>query len=263
MLYTIDLNCDMGEGIDDGSGENIDAALMNYVSSVNVACGFHAGNPTIMHQTVELAAKHGVAVGAHPGLADKENFGRKETNIGAREAYQLTLYQIGALFAFTQAAGVPLNHVKPHGALYNMAARDINLATAIAQAVFDFDQNLILYGLSGSQLILAANKIGLTVANEVFSDRTYQSDGMLSPRSEPNALITNEKEAINQVLSMVLKNQVLATNGTIIPIIAETLCIHGDGPHAFSFAKTIHQHLTQSKITIAPIKKSNLYTNLK
>lgn len=255
MIHTIDLNCDMGEGVDNGNAENLDASLMDFVSSVNIACGFHAGDPTIMYQTVQLAAKRGVAIGAHPGLADKENFGRRELNLSPREAYQLTLYQIGALFGFTEAAEVHLNHVKPHGALYNMAARDINLAEAIAQAVADFDRNLILYGLSGSQLILAAKKVGLAVANEVFSDRTYQSNGMLSPRSEPNALITNENTAIDQVISMVLNGQVQATNGEIVPIIAETLCIHGDGPHALSFAKVIHQSLTESNINISSIKK--------
>ncbi|MDT4840541.1 hypothetical protein FQZ97_743670 [compost metagenome] len=192
-------------------------------------------------------------------MADKENFGRREISLSAQEAYQLTLYQIGALFAFTQAAGVPLHHVKPHGALYNMAARDINLAEAIAQAVADFDQNLILYGLSGSQLILAANKIGLQVANEVFSDRTYQSNGMLTPRSEPNALITSEDIAINQVLDMVLNSQVQSTQGSVVPIIADTLCIHGDGQHALSYAQTIHRSLTEANIKISPIKKSNPY----
>lgn len=256
MIPTIDLNCDMGEGVDNGSGQHLDASLMDFVSSVNIACGFHAGDATIMHQTVQLAAKHGVAIGAHPGLADKENFGRLEMKISPREAYQLTMYQIGALFAFTQAEGVPLNHVKPHGALYNMAARTVDLAEAIAQAVADFDQNLILYGLSGSQLILAAEKIGLPVANEVFSDRTYQSNGMLSPRSEPNALITNENIAINQVISMVLNGQVQSINGEIVPIIAETLCIHGDGPHALTFVKAIHKNLIESNIKIAPIKRT-------
>lgn len=257
MMHTIDLNCDMGEGLSNESGKNLDSELMEFVTSVNIACGFHAGDPMMMHQTVQIAAKHGVAIGAHPGLADKENFGRREMPISAREAYQLTLYQIGALFAFTQAAGVPLHHVKPHGALYNMAARDINLAEGIAQAVADFDQNLILYGLSGSQLILAANKIGLQVANEVFSDRTYQSNGMLTPRSEPNALITNKDIAINQVLEMALNSQVQSTQGSVVPIIADTICIHGDGQHALSYAQTIRQSLTKANIKISHIKRAN------
>lgn len=255
MMHTIDLNCDMGEAIHNENGENLDSALMEFVSSVNIACGFHAGDSTTMHQTVQLAAKQGVAIGAHPGLADKENFGRREMPLSTREAYQLTLYQIGALFAFTQAEGVPLNHVKPHGALYNMAARDINLAEAIVQAIADFDQNLILYGLSGSQLIFAANKIGLQVANEVFSDRTYQSNGMLSPRTEPHALITSEDAAISQVISMVLSNQVQSISGAMVPIVAETLCIHGDGAHALTFAQTIHKSLIEANIKISPIKK--------
>lgn len=245
----IDLNCDMGEAFGNYAMPN-DALLFNYISSANIACGFHAGDAAVMHDTVALAIAHNVAIGAHPGLQDLQGFGRREMKISPREAYQITLYQIGALAAFVKAAGAKLNHVKPHGALYNMAAKDAGLAQAIADAVYDFDPSLILYGLAGSELINAAANKGLLSASEVFADRTYQDDGSLTPRTQANALITDKKDALAQVLKMVKHQQVISVHQKIISIAADTLCIHGDGEHAVAFAKAIHEALTSEGIIL-------------
>ncbi|TCD05603.1 5-oxoprolinase subunit PxpA [Pedobacter frigidisoli] len=248
-MQRIDLNCDMGEAFGNYSMPN-DIELMKYITSANIACGFHAGDSEVMQQTVNLAVKHGVAVGAHPGLPDLQGFGRRELKISTHEAYHITLYQIGALHAFVRVAGAKLNHVKPHGALYNMAAKDRNLAKAIVQAIHDFDSELILYALSGSEMIKAAKEIGLRSASEVFADRTYQDDGSLTPRLQPNAIITNEDEAINQVILMTNKQQVISVSKHVVSIVAETLCLHGDGEHALPFAKKIRERLTSEGIII-------------
>lgn len=239
----------MGEAFGNYAMPN-DELLLNYVTSANIACGFHAGDPHVMQQTVALAIKKGVAIGAHPGLPDLQGFGRREMRISAIEAYQLTLYQTGALYAFVKAAGGRLNHVKPHGALYNMAAKDAALAKAIIQAIIDFDPKLILYGLAGSQMITAAEKAGLTTASEVFADRTYQDDGTLTPRTQSNALITNDQQSIEQVLLMVKQQEVISTSAQAIALKAETLCLHSDGAHAVEFAQTISQKLKAEGINI-------------
>jgi len=239
----------MGEAFGSYAMPN-DELLLDYVTSANIACGFHAGDPQVMQQTVALAIKKEVAIGAHPGLPDLQGFGRREIKISPNEAYQLTLYQTGALYAFVKAAGGRLNHVKPHGALYNMAAKDAALAQAIVQAVVDFDPTLILYGLAGSQMIAAAEKAGLTTASEVFADRTYQDDGSLTPRTQSNALITDEQQSIEQVLLMVKRQLVLSTDAMLITLKADTLCLHGDGAHAVEFAQTISQKLKAEGITI-------------
>ncbi len=249
-MATIDINCDMGEAFGNYQMPN-DIQLFKYISSANIACGFHAGDAAVMQDTVALAIKNNVVIGAHPGLQDLQGFGRREMKISPKEAYQITLYQIGALSAFVKVAGAKLNHVKPHGALYNMAAKDLKLAQAIADAVYDFDASLILYGLAGSELINAATNKGLKSASEVFADRTYQDDGSLTPRSQVNALITNENDSLAQVLMMVKEQQVISANQKkAISLKADTLCIHGDGEHAVPFAKTIHHTLTKEGITI-------------
>jgi len=248
-MQSIDLNCDMGEAFGNYPMPN-DEILMDYISSANIACGFHAGDPEVMQRTVNLAIKKGVAIGAHPGLPDLQGFGRRNMKITPNEAYQITLYQTGSLYGFVKAAGGKLNHVKPHGALYNMAAADASLAKAIAQAVFDFDSTLILYALAGSEMIKAAENLGLVAASEVFADRTYQSNGQLTPRTEENALITDEKLAIEQVLSMVQNQYVIATDNQKINLKAETLCLHGDGIHAVDFAKRISEKLKSEGIII-------------
>ncbi|OCX51652.1 lactam utilization protein LamB [Mucilaginibacter sp. PPCGB 2223] len=245
----IDINCDMGEAFGNYPMPN-DIVLLDYVSSANIACGYHAGDPQVMQDTVNAAIKKGVAIGAHPGLPDLQGFGRREMKISPNEAYQMTLYQIGALYGFVKAARGKLNHVKPHGALYNMAAKDPALARAIVNAVHDFDPMLILFALAGSEMVTEAKNIGLATASEVFADRTYQDDGSLTPRIQSNAMITDDEQSLGQVLLMVKNKQVVSVNKKVIPLQADTLCIHGDGAHAVEFAKTIHQTLKAEGITI-------------
>ncbi len=234
----IDLNCDMGEGMP------TDAEIMPYISSANIACGFHAGDRVTMEQTVSLALQHKVAVGAHPGFDDKANFGRTEQHLSDAAIYDLITTQIHSLQEVCNTLGATLQHVKPHGALYNMAARDEHLSTIIAQAIRDTNPALCLFGLANSWLIKAAAEMGLKTASEVFADRTYQEDGSLTPRSQPNALIENEAAALAQVIQMVTKQEVTALSGKIVPLRAETICLHGDGAHAVAFAKAVHQTLS-------------------
>ncbi len=243
-MNSIDLNCDMGEGFPH------DEDLMRFVSSVNIACGFHAGDTTVMRKTVELAVKAGVAIGAHPSFRDLENFGRKEIEISPDEVFDIVFYQILNMKGICEDFGVKMHHVKPHGALYNQAAKDPKLAAAIAKAVKQLDENLILYGLANSHLITEAEKIGLRTASEVFADRTYEADGSLTPRSQENALITDVNLSLAQVLEMVQNQQVAATNGEIVKIKAETICLHGDGENALVFAEQIHQMFQENNILI-------------
>ena len=251
-MQSIDLNCDMGEAFGQYQMSK-DEILMDYISSANIACGFHAGDPGIMENTVKLAIQKGVAIGAHPGLPDLQGFGRREMQISPKEAYQLTLYQVGALNAFVAAANAKLHHVKPHGALYNMAAKNKGLAMAIAQAIYDLDPNLILYALSGSEMVEAASTFGLSTASEVFADRSYQDDGTLTPRSQFNAMLTDEADSIRQVLTMVKHQQVISVNGNIVPLRADTICLHGDGTHAVEFAKAISETLKTEQINIQAV----------
>lgn len=248
-MYHVDLNSDLGESFGLYTIGN-DEAVLQYVSSANIACGFHAGDPQIMQKTVAMAAADGVAVGAHPGVPDLMGFGRRKMDITPQEAYAMVLYQVGALQAFTTAAYVPLQHVKPHGALYNMAAKDNALAAAIAKAVYDVNPQLILYGLAGSYLISEGKKIGLTTASEVFADRTYQPDGTLTPRSQPDAMVTDEDMAIARVLRMIREGVVTAQNGEDIPVQADTICIHGDGAKALAFAHKIKTALEAHDVVV-------------
>lgn len=246
----IDLNCDMGEGFGSWLMGN-DAALMQHISSANIACGFHAGDPNVMQQTVRLALKYHVAIGAHPGYPDLQGFGRRVIPMTPAEIYAMTLYQIGALRAIVEAEGGQLQHVKPHGALYNAAAKDTALAEAIARAVLAADKRLILYGLSGSALIFAGKAIGLRTCSEVFADRSYQADGSLTPRNQPKALIEDTEEAVQQALQMIENQTVKSTDGNTIKIVAETLCLHGDGAHALPFAEAISRTFREKGITIS------------
>jgi 5-oxoprolinase (ATP-hydrolysing) subunit A len=252
---TVDLNCDMGESFGAYTLGN-DEAILAYVTSANIACGYHAGDPAVMRKTVELALLKNVAIGAHPGLPDLAGFGRREMAISAQEAFDLTVYQIGALYGFVKAAGGSLYHVKPHGALYNMAAVNVGLAEAITEAVYKVCPEAVLYGLAGSELIKAGNKLGLKTANEVFADRTYQQNGTLTSRRLPNAMITNQEEAVQQVVRMVKEGKVLSQQGTDVAIQADTICIHGDGPHALEFARYIRQVLQTESINVAPTYRS-------
>lgn len=251
-MLTIDINCDMGESspLWDYSLER-DLSILPYISSVNLACGYHAGDPATMHAMVEAAMKAGVAIGAHPAFPDKENFGRSNMELSPEQVYDVVLYQLGALNAFLQVNGASLHHVKPHGALYNMAAKDPVLAKAIADAVYDFDGSLILYGLSGSELIETGKHDFLSTCSEVFADRTYQDDGSLTPRSHPQALLQNEEAAIAQVLQMVKAQSVQSLSGKTVPVKAETICIHSDGVHALEFAKAIYEALISARITVS------------
>ena len=239
----VDINCDIGEGCGN------DAELMSYVTSANIACGFHAGDDETMRRTVELAIENDVHIGAHPGYNDRANFGRTRMSLTRDEIRRVVTDQIGALERICTQAGTKLHHVKPHGALYNQAARDPALADAIAHAVAKFDAGLTLYGLSGSMLIVAAESVGLKTASEVFADRTYRADGSLTPRNEPNALIGDVDQAVEQVLQMVREQTVKASTGETIPIRAETVCIHGDGEHAVEFAKAISAALKNAGVT--------------
>jgi len=248
-MYYIDINCDVGESFGAYTLPEQDM-LFDYISSANIACGFHAGDPDVMQRTVARAVEKRVAIGAHPGFNDVQGFGRREIHMSPKEIYNMVLYQIGALYGFVKTAGGKLHHVKPHGALYNMAARDENLATAIVQAVYDFDKRLYLYGLAGSKLILSAHKIGLPVASEVFADRNYQDDGKLTPRSQDDAIIADTTQAVKRALDMITQQQVLSTNQRSIAIKADTLCIHGDHEKALLLAKTIYNQLIQQGVKI-------------
>ncbi len=255
MTYKVDLNCDMGESY--GVYKlGRDEEILDYVTSANIACGFHAGDPSTMRKTVRLALEKDVAIGAHPGFQDLPGFGRRNMQLSAQEIYDIVVYQIGALSAFVNAEGAVLQHVKAHGALYNMAAKDAVYAEAIAEAVYDVNPALILFGLAGSELITSGKEIGLRTASEVFSDRTYQKDGSLTSRSEPNALITDPEDAISRSVRMVREGKVLTAVGTDAELKADTICIHGDGTNALAFAKQISSSLL--KAGIAPTKVSEI-----
>ena len=240
MSIHIDLNCDMGESFGAWTMGH-DQEVMPWVSSVNIACGFHAGDPATMRRTVALALAHGVRIGAHPGLPDLAGFGRRAMAISPQEAYDLVVVQVGALAAVARSQGAALHHVKAHGALYNMAARDAALAQAIARAVADVDRGLVLYALAGSLQVQAGLEAGLAVAHEVFADRSYQPDGSLTPRQQPGAMITDVEQSVQQVLQMVEHGQVTCLSGETITLQADTLCLHGDQPGAADFARRLHQ----------------------
>jgi len=248
-MYKVDLNCDLGESF--GAYKiGMDEDILEFVTSANIACGFHAGDPGVMHKTVKLALENGVSIGAHPGFPDLVGFGRRNMDISPEDAYDMVVYQVGALSAFVKAEGGKMQHVKPHGALYNMAAKNQMLAQAVAKAIYKVDSQLILFGLSGSELIKAGENVGLRTASEVFADRTYQQDGSLTPRTSKDALITNSEDAIKQVIKMVMEGSVFCQQGFDIPIKADTVCIHGDGAHALAFAEEINKQMKAFKISV-------------
>lgn len=248
-MYQIDLNCDLGESF--GAYKiGMDEEVLQFITSANVACGFHAGDPSVMRKTVQLALKNNVKIGAHPGLPDLAGFGRRNMNISPQEAYDLVVYQIGALSGFLKAEGEKMQHVKPHGALYNMAAKSRELSEAIAEAVYKVDPQLILFGLAGSELVKAGEKIGLKTANEVFSDRTYQQDGSLTPRTQPDALIHSYEDSVSQVIRMIKEGKVRSTQGVDVSVLAQTVCIHGDGTEALVFAKQLRESMQSEGIQV-------------
>jgi 5-oxoprolinase (ATP-hydrolysing) subunit A len=248
---SIDLNADMGEGF--GAWQmGDDAALMPFITSANVACGFHAGDPATMAATVALAVAHGTAIGAHPGLPDLQGFGRRSMQVTEEQVYQMTLYQAGAVRAFAEAAGGRLHHLKAHGALYNMAALDASLSRGLARAVKALGDGVQMYVLAGSVMETVARDIGLDVRCEVFGDRRYMPDGTLAPRSRPDALITDEAESVAQVLRMVREGRLIAVDGTVVDVRADTVCIHGDKPTAVPFVKALRRALADASVAVAP-----------
>ncbi|MCI1956528.1 MAG: LamB/YcsF family protein [Oscillospiraceae bacterium] len=253
-MNQIDLNCDLGESFGHYT-IGMDGEVIPCISSANVACGFHASDPVVMSETVSLAKKYGVGIGAHPGFPDLMGFGRRKMDVKPQEAKAYVQYQIGALSAFCRAAGVPLVHVKPHGALYNMAGKDYALAKAICEGILEVDGRLILLALSGSQMLKAAQDTGLRAASEVFADRAYEEDGSLVARTKPGAMITDEGEAIRRVVRMIKEGKVTSVTGKDIPIRADSVCVHGDNARALEFVRKIRAALTAEGIRILPLSQ--------
>lgn len=251
-MYSVDLNSDLGESFG-AYTIGRDQDIIPLVSSANVACGFHAGDPTVMAKTVQLCKIHHAAIGAHPGFNDLVGFGRRNMTISPADAKNMIIYQVGALDAFCKANGLKMQHVKPHGALYNMAAKDAALARAICEGIYEVDSTLIMLGLANSQMITAAKEIGLPYASEVFADRAYEDDGTLVARTKPGAMIEDENEAVNRVIGMIKNRTVKSINGKEIPIAADSVCVHGDSEKALLFVKKIRAALEAEGINIQNI----------
>ncbi len=251
-MYRVDLNADLGESFG-AYTIGMDSEVIRYISSANVACGFHAGDPLVMEQTVKMAKEAGTAVGAHPGFPDLSGFGRRNMKVSVAEAKAYIKYQIGALKAFTDAAGILLQHVKPHGAFYNMAAVDDSLSEAICEGILETDPKLVLLGLAGSAHLRAARKLGLPCASEVFADRAYMDDGTLVPRSRPDSMITDADEAIARTVRMIREGTVVSVNGNVIPIEADSVCVHGDNPHAVEFVRRMREAFAAEGIEVMNI----------
>lgn len=251
-MYKVDLNSDLGESFGRYT-LGMDADILPLVSSANVACGYHASDPVVMDKTIAMAKEASVRVGAHPGFPDLMGFGRRNMDVSPAEAKAYTLYQLGALDAFCRAHGVKLQHVKPHGAMYNMAGKDYALSRAICEAIYAYDKELIVMALSGGELVHAAEDMGLKVAREVFADRAYEEDGSLVNRRKEGAMITDEDVAIARVVRMIKEQKVTAITGKDIPIKADSVCVHGDGVKALAFVKRIRETLTAEGIEIVPL----------
>ncbi len=252
MSNRVDLNCDMGESF--GAYRiGADEEVFPFITSANVACGFHGGDPAVMRTTIARARQRGVAVGAHPGFQDLVGFGRRNIDVSADEVYDLVVYQVGALLGFANAAKIRLQHVKAHGALYNMAAAKPELAAAIARAVRDVDRELVLFGLPGSHLITEGETAGLRTAGEAFADRNYMSDGSLVSRKRPDAQVHDADEAVRRAIRMIREGTVTPVDGPDIAIKVDTICIHGDGPHAAQFAERLRTAFEQAGIEVKPL----------
>jgi 5-oxoprolinase (ATP-hydrolysing) subunit A len=249
-MKTIDLNCDMGESY--GAWKmGADAEVMPFISSANIACGFHGGDPATIRKTVRLAVDRGVAVGAHPSLPDLMGFGRRVMRITPQDMYDLVVYQAGAVEAFARAAGTRLHHVKCHGALYNMAVNDDALSEAMARAVRDLGGGVILYVLSNSLMMEVAKNMNIPVAGEVFADRGYSDDGTLAPRDKPGGMIEDAAASAKQALAMIEQGHVVSLSGKRVPVAADTMCLHGDQPGAVRFAQTLRKTFSERGITVA------------
>lgn len=253
LMYKIDLNSDLGESF--GAYKlGMDEDILKYITSANIACGLHAGDAMVMDKTVGLAKKIGTAIGVHPGFPDLIGFGRREMKISYEETKNYVKYQIGSLWAFAKAHGISLQHLKPHGSLYNMAAKDIIMAKAIAEAVYEVDKDLILVGLANSEIVKAGKEIGLKVANEVFADRAYDTDGFLVSRNIEGAVIHDTDLAIKRVVRMVKEGKVTSITGEDISIQADTICVHGDNPKALVFVQEIREALENEGISLEPMR---------
>lgn len=253
-MYFVDLNSDLGESFGNYT-IGMDEEILKFVSSANVACGWHAGDPMVMEKTVALAKEFGTAVGAHPGFPDLMGFGRRNMAVTPEEAKAYVKYQLGALQVFAKAHGVKIQHVKPHGALYNMAAVDEKLAKAMCEAVYEVDKDIIFMGLAGSKMITAAEETGLKAASEVFADRAYNDDGTLVSRKLPGAVIKDKDLAIQRVVRMVKEGKVESINGKDIDIKADSICVHGDNPKALEFVKNIRETLEKEGVTISNLMR--------
>jgi UPF0271 protein len=253
-MYRVDLNSDLGESFGRYT-LGMDERIIPLITSANVACGYHASDPVVMDKTIKLAKQAGICVGAHPGFPDLMGFGRRNMNVTPAEAKAYTLYQLGALDAFCKAQGLTMQHVKPHGALYNMAAKDYALSEAICEAIASYDKNLIVMALCGGQLLRAAKDMGLRGASEVFADRGYEEDGTLVDRRKEGAMITDENVAIARVVRMIKEGKVTAVTGKDIDIQAESVCVHGDGEKALAFVEKIRSALEKEGIEICPLEK--------
>lgn len=253
-MFSIDLNSDLGESF--GAYKiGKDEKIIPLISSANVACGFHAGDPSVMSKTVKLCLENSAAIGAHPGFCDLQGFGRRSMNVSPSDAKAMITYQIGALDAFCKSNGAKLQHVKPHGALYNMAGKDEKLARAICEAIYEYDSSLILLGLSGSKMLAQAEKIGLPFAAEVFADRAYEDDGSLVARSKPGAMIEDKDEAVERVLTMIKQHTVKTIGGKTIEICPHSVCVHGDSDKALAFVEKIRAALLENGVEIKPIEQ--------
>ena len=252
-MYFVDLNSDLGESFGNYT-LGMDEEILKYVSSANVACGWHAGDPVVMEKTICLAKEFGTAVGAHPGFPDLMGFGRRNMAISQEEAKAYVKYQLGALMAFTKSKGMEIQHVKPHGAIYNMAAVDETLARAMCEAGYEVDPDIIVVGLAGSKMISAAEAVGIRAASEVFADRAYNDDGTLVSRKLPGAVIKDKDLAIRRVIRMVKEGKVETINGRDIAIRADSVCVHGDNPKALEFVKNIREALTAEGIEVKNLR---------
>jgi UPF0271 protein len=249
-MKTIDINCDLGESYGAWKMGN-DEGVMPHITSANVACGFHGGDPATIRKTVQLAVAHGVAIGAHPSLPDIMGFGRRAMKLTPQESYDLVVYQAGAVQAFARASGARLHHVKCHGAFYNMAATDDGLAEGMALAVRDLGDGVILYALSGSRMMEAGKRLGVPTVAEVFADRSYQDDGTLTPRTQPGAMIEDESASVAQALAMAEQGTVKSQSGKTISVDAGTICLHGDQPGAVAFALAVRKAFRERGIQVA------------
>lgn len=251
-MRNVDLNSDLGESFGNYT-IGLDEEVIKYITSANIACGWHAGDPLVMEKTVDIAKKHGTSIGAHPGYPDLMGFGRRNLSVTPQEVKVYIKYQLGALMAFAKAKGEKVQHLKPHGAMYNMAAKDANLARAIAEAVYEVDKEIILMGLANSEIIKAGEEIGLKVANEVFADRAYNSDGTLVSRKVEGSVIHDTEVAIKRVIRMIKEGKVQAIDGKDIEIKADSICVHGDNPEAVEFVKEIKYNLEKEGVKVTSL----------